>query len=46
MKRMIRIGLAVLVGFPLISLFFLFPGGTAPRAQAPAKKAWEGPPQT
>lgn len=46
MKRIIRIGLAVLVGFPLMSLLFLFPGGAAPRAQAPVNKAWERPPQS
>ena len=46
MKHAIRIGLAVLVGFPLMFLLFFFPGGAASRPQVPASKAWEGPPPT
>jgi len=46
MRRVIRIGLAVLVGFPLMSLMFLFHAGSGARMQPPARKQWEAPPQT
>jgi hypothetical protein len=45
MNRVIRIGLAVLVGLPLMSLLFLFPRAAGTRAEPP-RRTWEGPPRT
>ena len=44
MRHVLRIALGVLVGLPLVSLFFFLPPGAGARMQAPAKKSWEGPP--